>query len=166
MPTPRSPYESLACYMLALATFLLDQLSKLALVTAIAFGHSQPLIDGLFHLTHTRNLGAAWSIFWGHPAALAVVASLVVLGLITYERKSQERGLGLTLGIGLVLGGALGNLFDRVFLGYVRDMFDLRWGGENIFPIFNVADMGVCIGVGVLLLHQHLQQRRHALTTN
>jgi signal peptidase II len=166
MPTPRSPYETLACYFLALATFLLDQLSKLALVGAIAFGHSRPLIDGLFHLTHVRNEGAAWSLFWGHPLGLAVVVSAIVVGLVSYERFARERGLALTLGLGLVPGGALGNLYDRVFLGYVRDMFDLRWGGENIFPIFNVADIGVCIGMGALILHQHLASRRHELTTS
>ena len=70
MTQPPSLYRTLTFYLLAGVTFLLDQFSKLAIVTAVAFGNSRPLIDGWLHLTHTRNFGASFSMFWGHAGPL------------------------------------------------------------------------------------------------
>ena len=150
-------FETVSFYAVALATFLLDQFTKLAIVTAIAFGHSRPLVDGLLHLTHVRNDGAAWSLAAGHVGVLALVSTGVVLGLLAFMHARKPDDPLLVLGVALLVGGALGNLVDRVALGYVRDMIDVRWHGANVFPIFNVADMGVFFGVALLLLQQARQ---------
>ncbi|MDB5101367.1 MAG: Lipoprotein signal peptidase [Cyanobacteria bacterium RYN_339] len=155
----RSPYQTATTYLLAAVAFLLDQWSKLAVATAIALGHSSPLVDGVLYLTHTRNLGAAWSLFWGHTGPLAAVAVAFAIGIVLYERRQAAHPLMIT-GLGLLLGGALGNGADRLALGYVRDMIDVHWAGANVFPIFNVADMAVFTGVCCLLAHQALTERR------
>lgn len=160
MDEKKSPYETLTVYLVALSTVLLDQFSKFGLVTAIALGHSQPLIDGLLNLTYVQNRGAAFSLWWGHADKLGVVALLVALGVVVYQWKARPRELSLVLALGLYLGGAMGNAVDRVMLGYVRDMFDLQWHGQNVFPIFNVADTAVSIAAGLFLLHSFLTAKR------
>lgn len=155
----KSPYETLSFYLLAAVTLLLDQLTKLAIVAAIALGHSQPLIDGLLNLTYVQNTGAAFSIFAGYPQKLGLLALAVSLGIMIYQWRSRPRGLTMLLALALYLGGALGNAFDRLFLGYVRDMFDLQWQGQNVFPIFNVADIAVCVAAGLFMLHAFVAPR-------
>jgi signal peptidase II len=158
----RSPYQAATTYLVAAVAFLLDQWSKLAIATAIALGHSTPLVDGVLYLTHTRNLGAAWSLFWGHTGPLALVAVAFAAGLVWFERQQKQASPWLVTGLGLLLGGALGNGADRLALGYVRDMIDVHYAGSNIFPIFNVADMAVFTGVCCILLHQTLAERKAA----
>ena len=154
----RPPYASATTYLVALSAFLLDQLTKLAIVTALALGHSRPLVDGLLALTHVRNYGASFSLLWGHAGLLAVVAIAITTALVAYERRARLRGPLLVAGLGLVLGGALGNLADRVVLGYVRDMIDVQWHGANVFPVFNVADSAVFVGTLLLLWHHRRQE--------
>lgn len=160
MADRRTPYETLTFYLLAAATLLLDQLTKVAIVAAIALGHSQPLLDGLLHLTHVQNTGAAFSLFSGHPFKLGIMALAVALALMVYQWRTRPKDLFLVLALGLYMGGALGNAVDRLLLGYVRDMFDLQWQGQNVFPIFNVADVAVNVAVGLFLLHSFLRTRR------
>lgn len=158
-----SIYRTLCFYLVALTTFLLDQLGKLAIVTAIAFGHSRPLIDGFFHLTHVHNEGGAWSLLNGHVGLLAAFSIVVSLGIIAYHHVARPEAVPAVLGLGLLLGGAAGNMADRLWLGHVRDFFELRWYGQNIFPIWNIADMAVLAGVALILLHQWQHDR--AMTT-
>lgn len=160
MPAPRRPLDLVTFYLVAGLTVLADQLSKLAVVAALTLGHSQSLVDGLFHLTYVRNKGAAFSLFWGHPFQLGLVAVAVALVVAVYHWRTRPRDLTMLLAMAFYLGGALGNAIDRLTLGYVRDMFDLRWAGENIFPIFNVADIAVNLAAGLFLLHALLQARR------
>lgn len=160
MADRRTPYETLTFYLVAASTLLLDQLTKVAIVAALALGHSQPLVDGLLNLTHVQNTGAAFSLFAGHPFTLGIVALVVAAGIIGYQWWTRPRDLFVVLALGLYLGGALGNAVDRLILGYVRDMFDLQWQGQNVFPIFNVADIAVNLAVGIFLLHTLLSSRR------
>jgi len=162
MATPRVRYETLTVYLLALCTLLVDQFSKAGVEAAIALGQSVPLIDGYLHLTYVRNFGAAFSLFWGRGGTLSAVAVAVALGVVVYQLRRRPRALLAVLSLGLLLGGALGNLVDRVTLGYVRDMVDLQWHGRNVWPIFNVADMAILSGVGLMLLHS---VRQSAVTT-
>lgn len=159
MNRSKTPYETLTFYLLAAATLLLDQLTKIGLLAAIALGHSQPLIDGILNLTHVRNTGAAFSLFSGHPEKLGLLAVAFGVVLIIYQWRTRPRDLITVLALGLFLGGALGNAVDRLALGYVRDMFDLQWQGQNIFPIFNVADIAVNVAAGLFFLHAFLSER-------
>jgi signal peptidase II len=77
----------------------------------------------------------------------------VAIGVVVYQLRSRPKDLVMLLGLGLLLGGALGNLIDRVTLGYVRDMIDLRWNGHNIWPIFNLADIAVCTATTLMVIY-------------
>ena len=112
--------------------------------------------EGLFHLTYVRNPGAAFGLFAKHgeafrrPFFLAVTAiALVVIGVVV-RRLPRGRPWTLT-SLALVFGGALGNLIDRAFRGYVVDFFDAYIGSYH-WPVFNVADSVICIGVGILIV--------------
>jgi signal peptidase II len=119
------------------------------------------LIPGWFALTYTRNFGSAWSMLWGQRGLLILIASAVAIGIIVYAIRLKERSWIQMAGLGFLLGGAVGNLIDRARLGYVIDMFNLQNGRyENIFPIFNVADIAIDIGVGLLLLFTYMVSRR------
>lgn len=120
-----------------------------------------PLIPGWFALTYTQNFGAAWSMLWQQRELLVAIATAVAIGIIVYAVRLKDRSWMQMIGLGFLLGGALGNLIDRARLGYVIDMFNLQNGRyENIFPIFNVADICIDVGVGLLLLHTFLLARR------
>lgn len=153
MAVSRSHYESLTVYLVALATVLADQFSKAGVAAALPLGRSVPLIDGVLHLTYVQNFGAAFSLFWGHGEALVVIALLVTLGVVIYQRRVRPKELLPVLSLGFLLGGALGNMIDRIAFGYVRDMVDLQWHGQNIWPIFNLADMAILLGSVLIVLH-------------
>lgn len=160
MEPRKTLYETLTLYLVAASTLLLDQFVKFGIVAAIALGNSRPLIDGFLNLTYVRNYGAAFSMFWGHGDKLSLVAGVIAIAVVVYQWRSRPRELPMVLALGFLLGGSLGNLVDRVYLGYVRDMFDLRWHGQNIWPIFNVADMAVLAAAGLLIAHSMSQDRR------
>lgn len=145
--------SSLFAYLLALALVGLDAATKLMTAAWLAFGESVPLIPGWLAFTHAHNRGAAFSLFHGQVPVLAIVSAVVTVGIIVYERKLGPRTTLHNLAISLLLGGAVGNLVDRVRLGYVIDMIDLQNGsGRNIWPVFNVADIALVVGVGFVLL--------------
>lgn len=154
-----SPYETLTVYLLAACTVLADQFAKAGVVAAVALGHSVPLIEGYLHLTHVRNFGAAFSLFWGLGPFLSAIAMAVALGVMAYQWRVRPRRLLVVLSLGFLLGGAVGNLLDRLLLGYVRDMVDLRFAGQNVWPIFNLADVAILAG-GALMIGQTLRAGR------
>lgn len=145
------------CAAVALAA---DQALKLWVVENMTLHYpSIPLIPGYFALTYTQNFGSAWSMLWGQTYLLIAIAAAVAIGIVIYALRLKERHWLQMLGLGFLLGGALGNLLDRARLGYVIDMFDLQNGGRNIFPIFNIADISIDVGVGLLLLYTFLAGR-------
>lgn len=157
----RSAWMLLSLFFIAGGTLGADQALKHWIVQNLQFvGASQPLVPGTFALTYTQNFGAAWSLLWGHRPVLIAIAGAVTLGIIVYAVRLKERhGLHMA-GLGFLLGGALGNLLDRARLGYVVDMFDLQQHGQNVFPIFNVADIAIDVGVALLLLYNFLSSRK------
>ena len=135
-------------------TLAADQLTKLAITAAFQPGQSLPLLAPILHLTYVQNTGAAFGLFKGQQA-LFVLLSLLVIGAIIWELAAKRVHAASTLwGSGLVLGGAVGNLIDRLRLGYVIDFIDLR-----VWPVFNVGDSAITIGV-CLLVWQSLRPRR------
>ncbi len=156
----RTPYETVTVLLLGALTIALDQFAKFAIVAVLTLGQSRPLIDGLLSLTYVQNLGSAFSLFWGQGGFLVLVGCAVAAGIVVYQWRARRTEPLVVLALGLLLGGALGNLIDRVALGYVRDMIDLQWQGRNVFPIFNVADMAICAGTALLGLHAAMSDRR------
>jgi len=150
-PTRHQGPKLASMFVYASAVFLADQVLKTWVTTHMTLHYpSIPLVPGWFALTYTQNFGAAWSMLWSQTWLLIGIATSVVLGIVIYAFRLRERTWIQMAGLGFLLGGALGNLADRARLGYVIDMFDLQHRGQNIFPIFNIAD--ICIDVGVVLL--------------
>ncbi|MBI3322118.1 MAG: signal peptidase II [Candidatus Omnitrophica bacterium] len=133
---------------------LADQVSKAAAVRFLSSVPTLPVVSGIFHLTLIENTGVAFGLFRGQGLAVTLATLAVLAGLgWSALRSHQPPGRGMVLGLGLILGGALGNLVDRVRLGAVIDFFDFR-----VWPVFNVADS--CITVGALLVAIHLLKKR------
>lgn len=121
---------------------------------------SIPLIPH-FSLTYVHNIGAAFSLFSGQRWILAVIAALIsVVILVMIYRNTNRKGENIALS--LILGGALGNLFDRIYHGYVIDFFDFYIGNWH-YPIFNVADCAICVGFVLFFLMQFKRKRRASL---
>lgn len=130
-----------------LAIFLLDQFSKLLILKSLSLGESIPVLPPLFHLTLIHNTGIAFGLFQGWSSLLFWVNLVILVGLLfMIGRRHFKRPL-LQIGIGMVTGGALGNLVDRLRFGYIVDFLDL-----HVWPVFNLADSAICIGTGLLLL--------------
>lgn len=149
-------YAALTFYFAAGAVFFLDQWSKVAVEATYPLGETHAVLP-LLNLTYVRNFGAAFSLFHGQVGMLTVTAGVIAGAIVLYQLIQRPREPLMVLGLGFLLGGALGNFADRATLGFVRDMFDLRYQGQNVWPIFNVADMAVLAGIGALLLHSLLE---------
>jgi signal peptidase II len=114
-------------------------------------GESLPVISGIFSLTYVRNTGAAWGLFDGSNVALAFFSLIVLVMLIVFRRHFIGTHLVQRIALGFLAGGILGNLFDRLRLGYVVDYLHFYRGGYH-FPSFNIADAAICSGVILYLL--------------
>ncbi len=134
-----------------------DQLSKWLVVRGLARHENVAVVPGFFDLTHIVNYGAAFGFLNTGPGSpwrtvfFVTVALAALMAMTVILRRTPKRSLTLTLAIGLVAGGAAGNLIDRVRLGYVVDFLDFYIGSHH-WPAFNVADSAITVGVGLLLL--------------
>jgi len=142
--------ELLALGLTASVVLLLDQATKAMVAASVELGGRVEVIGDVVVLWHVRNTGAAFSLFQGGQAFFLVVTVLAFGMLIYFQRAFRGRGPLLHVVLGLVLGGTLGNLVDRVRLGYVTDFIsvgigDLRW------PTWNVADASLVIGILALV---------------
>ncbi|MGI6143239.1 MAG: signal peptidase II [bacterium] len=136
----------MAVYIVGLLVLFFDQLTKFWVQKSMMPRDSIPLIPGVFHLTYVQNTGAAFGFLRGKTLFFIAVAVLV-LGFIIFLIPRLPRGnLLLRVVFGLLLGGALGNLIDRIRFGYVVDFLDFR-----IWPVFNIADMAIVVGVCFLV---------------
>lgn len=137
-------------YIIALIIFIFDQLSKTILSTFLTLGNSIKVIKDFFYLTYINNTGASWGILKDSKYFLILISIIAILILIRYINsfKNNKRNI---LGLGFVLGGILGNLADRMLYGYVKDFFDFYIFNYN-FPIFNIADIFIVIGVLLLII--------------
>ncbi len=133
-------------FVLPLAVVILDQFSKYIVVENMALGESIPIIEKVFHLTYILNPGAAFGMF-AHNRLFFIAIAVIVIGIIIWARREiLASPWEVKAGCGLFLGGAIGNLIDRARQGLVIDFFDFR-----IWPIFNIADIAICIGVGLII---------------
>ena len=141
---------------LPLAIVALDQLSKAAVRATLPLHQSVTIIPGLVDFTHVRNTGAAFGIlnlaefpFKTTVIALVATAALVAVGM--YAASLAHHQLVARIGLALIIGGAAGNLLDRVIAGSVVDFVDVYWGTHH-FWAFNIADSAISIGVGIMIL--------------
>ncbi|WP_035295060.1 signal peptidase II [Brevibacillus thermoruber] len=144
-------------FLIAAAIVTLDQWTKNLVVTRMELGQSIPLIPDVFHLTSHRNMGAAFGILQNQRWLFVIITIAVVIGILVSLVRIGKRQPRVSLALSLVLGGAIGNFIDRVSTGQVVDFLDFTLIN---FPIFNVADMAITIGVALLLLDVLLEGRR------
>lgn len=140
--------SSLLLALLALLIFGADQTSKYLVLTRLSLGESWsplPQLDRFLTVTHVINPGAAFGLFPDQGSLFAVIAVVVVVAILLYYRYLPSDNWFVRVSLGLQLGGALGNLADRLQYGYVIDFIDFK-----IWPVFNLADMAIVSGVGIL----------------
>ena len=169
-PLPAAPVprlERLLAYRLllglALTVFVVDQLTKAWIVSHLAYnplhGHGRGLditvVRGFFYLIHVGNTGAAWSMFSDKSVLLAVLAAGTLVAIFFWRDTLGLREHVAQIAFGLLCGGILGNLSDRLVYRHVIDFIDLHFGSYT-YPTFNVADSGICVGV-ILYLWQSLR---------
>ena len=142
-------------------TIIVDQLTKFLVVKYMTLGQSISVIDNFLYITSHRNEGAAWGILQGKMIFFYVV-TLVVIGLvILWIRKLDiKKEKMLVIALSLILGGALGNFIDRVMYQHVVDFINTYIFGYD-FPIFNIADSALCIGVFLMAVDAILDIKRH-----
>jgi len=135
---------------LGLGVFALDQITKWWIIAKLPLGSYGPygitVIPDFFYLVHVGNTGAAWSILSGKSTLLAVVALLSLGAIYVFRRSLGLRARAAQLAFGLLCGGIVGNLVDRLQHGHVVDFLDFHFG-NYIYPTFNVADSAICVGV-------------------
>ena len=137
-------------WLIAIAFLILDQLTKYLIVKDFTeVGDTFPLWENVFHLTYVRNTGAAFSFFSGGVGWLRWLSLIVSLGLIIFAWFGDKLPQLEQIGYGFILAGALGNGVDRFLFGYVVDFLDFRLIN---FPVFNVADVAINLGIICLLL--------------
>ena len=158
---PASRAQRLRAYWplwaIAATIFVLDQVTKFWIDARMPLGTYGPpggiiVIEDFFYLVHVGNTGAAWSMFSGKSAWLALLA-FVTLGAIYFWRHSLGlRQRIVQISFGLLCGGIVGNLVDRLLHGHVIDFLDFHFG-SYVYPTFNVADAAICVGVGIYVIH-------------
>ena len=145
-----------ARYVLIAGILLVDQLVKYVVRSHMYVGESIPVIQGVFHLTYVRNTGAAFNLFEGMSMFLQIVTFFALVFAVWFMEKHLQRHWTLLLSMTLIISGGAGNLLDRLFLGYVTDLFEFRL---IHFPVFNVADIAICVGCFILVLYTFLFDR-------
>ncbi len=142
--------------VVALAVFLLDQATKLLVLKLLGYAEQHVVVEGFFKFVHWGNTGAAWSLFSGKNYWLAFVSAVALIALFYNRHHFDAHTLPGQFSLGLMFGGIIGNLLDRLRVGHVVDFLYFyitpRGGGEIGFPAFNVADTAICIGVGLLFI--------------
>lgn len=132
---------------LGIGVMALDQLTKKYVVNNVAYRASLPIIDSILNVTYVKNSGSAFGLFPEHTRLFIIGTIILVLILITYLRDLIRESMKVYIGLALGVGGALGNLMDRMRLGYVVDFIDI-----HIWPIFNVADVAILIGSALIFI--------------
>lgn len=142
-------------YFLAVLIVVIDQLTKWNIQARLPYGNTPvPAVGRFLFLTHTHNTGGAFSLFQAGNVIFIVIASLAIIALVVAYQRMRKSDLVVTTALALALGGAIGNLIDRVRFGYVVDFFDIQAGtGRSVWPIFNVADSAITVGIVLLAVH-------------
>jgi signal peptidase II len=141
--------------LIALFIVALDQLTKGLVLHLLGYTQEKVIIPGFFKFVHWQNTGAAWSLFRGNNELLAIVALVALVVLFFSRHHFDSRTVLGQISFGLIFGGIVGNLIDRLWRGHVIDFlyfYIQPRGGEIGFPAFNVADSAICTGVALIFL--------------
>jgi len=152
---------------LAMIILIIDQFTKLWIVEQYNYGVSDR-ISGFFNLVHVHNYGAAFSFLnneggwqrWGFSIFAVIVSLIIIVWIVRLSPDQKLEGYALAF----ILGGALGNLYDRVTLGYVIDFLDFHWSGWH-FPAFNIADSSITLGAILIIIDGILRHKKDQLSS-
>lgn len=140
---------------------LVDQVLKYAVRATLDISQRIVVLPGVFNISHVRNTGAAWGLFGGSNHWLTLFSALMLAALVACRRQFAHSSRLNRVALSLMIGGIVGNLVDRIRLGYVVDFLDFHWEHHH-FPSFNIADSAICTGVGLYILAQFLGRPRAA----
>ena len=138
-------------FLLAIIGIFLDQVTKLLVTGFLNLNQVINVIDGFFSITYVRNTGAAWGMFSNNTLFISIISILFLFILIKYIKELPKIDFLYVVAFGLIIGGLIGNLIDRLLRGYVVDFFRFIILDYN-YPVFNVADMLIVIGSIVLII--------------
>ncbi|MDR6997976.1 signal peptidase II [Neobacillus niacini] len=147
-------------YLIAIFVIVLDQITKWLIVSKMHFGESITIIENFLYITSHRNRGAAWGILQGQMWLFYAITLVVIIALIYYLQKAAKGKWLLGISLSFMLGGAIGNFIDRVIRKEVVDFIHTFIFGYN-FPVFNIADSALVIGV-ILLMISMLRDERES----
>lgn len=147
--------------LVVVALVVVDLVSKQVITSTINYQENVTIIDNFFWLTNVRNTGAAWSLFDGHLPLLTLISLVASVLLTGYYIKNKQMSHIENICMILIIAGTVGNLYDRFFLGYVRDFLSFNIFGY-MFPVFNVADSCLVIGVFGMLIYTLMEEKNHA----
>ena len=145
-------------YLLALVIIALDQITKAIIVNKMELGESIQVIENFLYITSHRNPGAAWGILAGKMWFFYIVTVVVIVALVVYIQKMAKTHMLVGVALALMLGGAIGNFIDRILHQEVVDFIDTYIFGYN-FPIFNVADSALTVGVALLIIYMLFEEK-------
>ncbi|WP_071395406.1 signal peptidase II [Bacillus tuaregi] len=146
-------------YIIALLAIIVDQWTKWLIVKNMELGERITVVENFLYITSHRNRGAAWGILQGQMWFFYVITVVVIIAIIYYLKKSEMESPLFKFSLALMLGGAIGNFIDRVFRQEVVDFIHTYPFGYN-FPIFNVADSALVIGVAILIIYMLLEEKK------
>ena len=141
-------------FLVALLVAVADQFTKQIVRYNFALGESRPILDGFFDLVYVRNTGSAWGMFRDHGEILILISVAMLVLMLVYRRSLITDAMEHKIAFGLLIGGIVGNLMDRIRLEAVTDFLDFYIGTHH-WPAFNIADSAICIGVGVYILSSY-----------
>ena len=137
---------------LTIIFFIIDLVSKLIVSNLMDVYDSIKIIENFFYITYVRNTGAAWSIFSGERLGLVIVSLIIICFIVYYIFKNNPENRLEKVGYAMIVGGAFGNLLDRIVYGYVIDFFDFNIFNYD-YPIFNLADCFIFFGVLLIIMY-------------
>lgn len=137
--------------ILTLFVLIIDISSKILIYKMVELEESIPIIRNVFNITYVRNTGVAFSIFNNKIYLIIIISALIIMSIIWYLCKNKPDSKCEKVAYSFILGGAIGNFINRCACGYVTDFIDIKIFGYN-YPIFNLADMFIVIGVMLLLI--------------
>lgn len=156
--------NNLKANLIALICLIIDQISKLIIVSKLSLYETKIIFKNFFNITYVQNTGAAFSILNGKTVLFSLAAIIILLVINIYIKKNNTNKLE-TLSLGILSGGIIGNLIDRIFRGYVIDFFDFKIFGYN-FPVFNIADTFICLSVFCLIIITLKSGDKNELSSN
>lgn len=152
-------------YIIAGILIVLDQITKWIVVKNMELYEQITIVKDFFYITSHRNKGAAWGILEGKMIFFYIITTIVIIGVIFYMQKYAKESKLLAISLSFILGGAIGNFIDRIFRGEVVDFLDFIIFNYD-YPIFNVADSSLVVGVILVLIATFIDEKRKEIKQN